>query len=333
MERITIIGMGPVGASIGLALRQARLSNTEIVGTDADREALSRASKAGAVEKAIGNLRSAVEGAQLVIMDTSLTDTKELLEVLGTDLADGCVVTDTGPLKMRVMEWAENSLSKGVSFVGGHPLLKKPVKDMKDGDATLFQGAHYCVIPSRSADQASVKTVVSLVETLGAKPFFLDASEHDSFSVAMSLLPTVLSAAYVTSTSRSGSWREMSRLASTEFELASHLATTDPQDSELACLANPDALVHWIDQLITELYAYRNYIKDKSDKLLESFIQAWEARGKWEVGVTDEDASRPNIPSLGQSMATMLVGERLVERHRQMTSEKKQSKWKYQRKG
>ena len=62
MERITIIGMSPIGASIGLALMRARLRNTEIIGTSVDRNALTTAAKMGAMDKAISNVRSAVEG-------------------------------------------------------------------------------------------------------------------------------------------------------------------------------------------------------------------------------------------------------------------------------
>lgn len=332
LDRITIVGMGPVGTSIGLALKEAKLANTEIIGTSAERNDLNKAAKMGAVDDATPNLRSAVQGAKLVILDVSITDTREFLDVLGTILDDGAVVTDTGATKVRVTEWAEESLPKGISFVGGNPLMKNPVVSLEDANPAAFKGINYCVIPSESAEKEAVRTVVGLVEILGAKPLFLDPHEHDSYAVAMTYLPIVMSSAFVTATSGSRSWREMHRLASSEFSEFSRLAGNDPQDNETACLTNPDALVTWLDSLITELYFYRNQIKDRSEDLLETFIKAWEARSRWEVNAVVED-EQTAMPSARESMASAFLGERLLDRYRQMTgSDKQKHDWKYKRK-
>ena len=331
MERITIVGMGPVGASIGLGLKRAKLRNTEIVGTSRSRNALSAVSKMGAADQTTSNLRSAVDGAQLVILDLPVTEMREILEAIGPVLDDGCVVTDTGTTKVRVMEWADQNLPPAVNFVGGHPLLKKQLRSLDDAAPTAFENGDYCVIPAKSADRDSVRTVVGLVEALRANPLFLDPHEHDSYAAAMTHLPTVLSAAFVTATTGSDAWRDMHRLAASDFGDFSSLASNDPEDNEAACLANPDALVHWLDQMITELYSYRNQIKDRSDKLLESFVKAWEAEARWQVGAVVAD-NRERIPSAADSMATIFVGERLMDRYRQMTGKgKKDSRRKYSR--
>lgn len=314
---------------MGMALKQARLSNTEVVGTSRDRDELTVATKVGAVDKAESNLRAAVEGAQLVILNATIADTKELLENLGPALEDGCVVTDTGSMKLRAIEWAEASLPKGVSFVGGHPLIKKSLRSMQDADHTVFQNIAYCVIPAKSADQESVKTVVGLVEMLGAKPLFMDAHEHDSYAVAMTQLPIVMSAAYVTATAGSPAWREMHRLAASEFREFSALAAGDPLDNETACLANAEEMVRWLDQLILELYSYRNQIAERSDSLIDALIKAWEARARWEAGAVVEDNSRPTLPSASESMAMAFFGERLVSRYKQMKDKDDKKSWKY----
>ena len=334
MVRITIIGMGPIGTSIGLALKRSDLVNTEIVGTSRNRDALSRASKIGAVDKATGNLGSAVKGAQLVVLDTPMSETKELMEAIGPILDDGCVVTDTGISKVLVMEWADQYFPRGISFVGGHPLPKKQLRSLDDADSSVFKGIDYCIIPAKSAAKQSVETVVSVVEMLGAKPFFLDPQEHDSYAAAMSHMPIVLSSAFVTATAGSNGWREMHRLAASEFGGLSYLASNLPDDNEAACLANTEALVHWLDRIITELYAYRNNIKENSDSLLDSFVEAWGARSQWEDGTVLRD-QEPKIPSAGEAMANAFVGGRLAERFRQMTGrekEKKKSGWRRFRK-
>ena len=332
MERITIIGTGVVGVSIGLALKRANLRNTEIVGSSGDRDALKIAYDAGAYDDQTSNLRNAVRGAQLIVLDSPFTQTRELLDAIAPIVEDGCVVTDTCTAKVRAMEWAEQLLPNSVSFVAGRPLIRKPLRRSKTLPLT-FSGARTTAFhPSRSADETSVKTVVGMVELIGAKPLFLDPHEHDSYAVAMEVLPTVLSSAFVTTTAGSESWREMHQLAASTFAEYSRLASEDPIDNEAVCYTNIEALVHWIDEYITELYSYRNMIRESNDELVETFIKAWEGRARWDAGAV-VDTGENALPTAGQSMATAFFGEKLTQRYQQMTGgdDKKQKSWTYLR--
>lgn len=330
MERITIIGTSVVGVSIGMALKKANLRNTEIVGSSGDRDALKIAAKAGAYDEDTSNLRNAVRGAQMIILDSAFTQTRELLEAIAPIVEDGCVVTDTCSAKVKSLEWAAELLPRSVDFVGGRPLIKKPSVNLEDASAELLQEAQYCITPGQSASQESVRTVVGMVELIGAKPLFLDAHEHDSYAVAMEVLPTVLSSAFVTATAGSDSWREMHRLAAGTFSEYSRLASEDPLDNEASCYANPNALVHWLDRYITELYAYRNMINDSDDSLVNTFISAWENRAKWDAGAV-VNTGENNLPSAGESMANAFFGERLTQRYRQATGSEKKQSWIYRR--
>ena len=331
LERITIIGTGVVGVSIGLALKRANLRNTEIVGSSGDRDALRIAFKAGAYDEETSNLRNAVRGAQMIVLDSPFTQTRELIDAIAPIVEDGCVITDTCTAKVKAMEWAEQLLPRNVSFVSGRPLIRKPYTTLEDATPDLFRGAQYCISPSRTADETSVKTVVGMVELIGAKPLFLDPHEHDSYAVAMEVLPTVLSSAFVTTTSGSDSWREMHQLAAATFAEYSRLASEDPIDNEAACYTNVEALVHWIDEFITELYAYRNMIRESNDELVETFIKAWEGRARWDAGAV-VDTGENALPTAGQSMATAFFGEKLTQRYQQMTGgEEKKKSWNYLR--
>ena len=283
----------------------------------------------GAMDKAISNVRSAVEGAQLIIIDTPLTETRDALELVGGAAPDDCVVTDTGAAKVRVIEWAQQALPPNVSFVGGHPLTKNALTSLDDASASALDGVDYCLIPSPNADGEALRTVVGLVERLGAKPLFLDAKEHDSYAAAMTYLPIVVSSAFVTATTQAEGWREMHRLAASEFAEVSRYAGNDPLDSEVASRASPDELVLWLDKMIATLYSYRNQIKEDSDGLLDAFIKAWEARARWEANaVVSSDA--PGLPSAGDSMASAFLGDRLAKRMRELGGkEAPEKKFKY----
>ena len=331
MERITIIGTGVVGMSMGLALKRANLRNTEVVGSSGDRDALSVGAKAGAYDDTSANMRTAVRGAQLIVMDTAFTQTREMLEALAPIAEDGCVITDTGAAKVKALDWAAELLPRNVDFVGGRPLIRKPFSSLEDASADLMRGAQYCITPGNAARQESVRTVVGMAELMGAKPLFMDPHEHDSYAVAMEVLPAVLSSAFVSTAAGSESWREMHRLAAGTFAEYSRLASEDPLDNEASCYTNPNALVHWIDQYIAQLYEYRNMIKDADDGLVDAFVGAWENRARWEAGAVVNEGDENRLPSAGESMATAFLGDRLLQRYRQMTGSEKKQSWIYRR--
>ena len=328
MERITIVGVGPVGVSIGQSLMKRNLKNTEVVITSGDRAVMSAVSKMDAAHKTIGGLRQAVETAQLVILDAPLGELHELMEVIGPSIEPGAVVTDTVSVKGPVMKWASEYLPSDASFVGGHPLLKEVPLSIEDADPAIFAGAKYTVTPGASSDEQSIRTVVGLIEALGARPVFLDPAEHDSYAAAMHHLPVVISSAFVNSTAGSEGWREMHMLAESQFEMFGRHATNDPLDNEAVCLADPESLVHWIDALILELYAFRNEIKDSNEELIERFVHAWELRAKWEAdAVVPQDGVR--IPSAGESIASAMLGEKLAERLGALRRKEEESENKY----
>jgi len=333
VDRLVVVGLGHIGASIALALREAKLKDTEIVGTDNDRDRLTAASKLNVVDVTTKNIRSAVENSRLVIVTEPVGALRETFRAISPNISDGTVVTETSSPKLKSLEWAEELLGVDVDFVAGRPLIKK-MPDVEAGPTpSMFKDAEYCLIPSKTTSSSALSLVTSMVEAIGSKPIFLDAQEYDSYSSALIHLPIVLSAAFTTAMSSSDGWREMHRVASTEFASLSQLASEDPVDSEEAIRSNPGLVVHWIDRLISELYSYRENITEDNTDLLDSLIRAWESRARWDAGtVIDNDDS--GLPSSSMSLASTLLGDRLANRYRQLTKneEKDANTWTYKKK-
>ncbi|MBC7261196.1 MAG: prephenate dehydrogenase/arogenate dehydrogenase family protein, partial [Chloroflexi bacterium] len=122
--RTTVIGLGLVGSSIGLALKGTG-ADLEIIGHDKDSDAARRAYKSGCVDRTEWNLINACEGADLIIISTPLAGVKSTLAAIAQDVKPGCVITDTANLKVPVLDWARESLPNTVYFVGGHPIITK----------------------------------------------------------------------------------------------------------------------------------------------------------------------------------------------------------------
>ena len=320
MERITIIGIGPIGMSLGLGLKAAGLTDTEILGTSGDRKTLNYGKEIGAFDEISGNLRSALRGAQMVILDSTLGEARPLLEAIGPILEEGCLVTDTGLAKVKMMEWAAEYLPDNVEFVAGRPVPKEYMKSVEDATADAFDEGVYCIVTSRKTSQSAVKTIVGLAELLGAKPLFLDEHELDSYTSAALHLPILLSSALVNSVSSGPAWREIARVAGGEFGMVSELASGDAEDNALACLSSPDTTIRWLDQAIEELTAYRSHIEAGAEELGRSFDKALDDWAKWKTDTVVPNEA-PDLPSAGETMSGLFFGRHISRRFRNLTKE------------
>ena len=136
--RITIVGTGCIGTSIGLALHQTK-QPLFIVGHDKESGHASMAQRMKAIDKSEWNLISACEDADLVILAIPMVAIEETLKALAPHLKGGCVVTDTAGLKGQVIEWAEALLPATVNFVGGDPVVTSTGSGPAAASADLFR--------------------------------------------------------------------------------------------------------------------------------------------------------------------------------------------------
>jgi prephenate dehydrogenase len=280
VERISIIGLGLIGGSLALALKKAGTVR-DIVGFSRSSETLATAKQCGIIDHDANDLSSAVKRAEMVVIAAPVMATKEILASISRHLPANCIVTDAGSTKLEVMQWAEEYLPANVSFIGGHPMAGKETSGIGEAYADLFQGCVYCLTPARNAGPQAVKTMKTIVESIGATPFFVDAELHDNLVAGVSHLPMLLSAAFVTATTRSRSWPEMAKLAAGGYRDISRLASGNPEMNRDICITNKGKIVYWIDCYIDELLRYRSLVAEDGAELLKALIQAREAREKW----------------------------------------------------
>ncbi len=307
--RMTIIGTGLVGTSIGLGLKKSK-PNYEIVGHDKDPGAASKAKKLGAVDKTAWNLINAIEGAGLVILALPLDAIKPTLEAIAPYLAQGCVVTDTASAKRQVLTWAEAILPPGVHFVGGHPLLTAEGQGPESATAALLDGATYCLTPTPETNPEAVELLTGLAATLGASPYFLDAVEHDNFMAAVGYLPLLMAASLMNLAANSPSHRELRKLSGGDFRHATALSETNAAATAQICVANSEAVLRCLDAYVNELGRLRGLIAAGGPELQSDLQKAAEARALWLSRADDEEseAMRVASESTGDLMRHMFVG-------------------------
>ena len=319
--RITIVGLGFIGGSIGLALHRAG-GDFEVVGHDRERSTAAQAQRIGAVDKTDWNLISACEDADLIVIATPVGGIQDTFKAIAPYLKAGCLITDTATTKVQVVKWAEEILPQEVHFVGGDPVVG-------DGGATgidaaradLFSGAIYCLTPAASAAPDAVRLASDFISLLGAVPYFLDPLEHDGLLAGVDHLPFVLSTALLGITTESAAWREMRKLAGGVFEDATGFASVDPMVYRDACLVNSENIVRWIDAYSVRLAELRETILARDAEKLEQVFEAvLLARQKWLKARAEgswEGQQPMEMPTMGSFMGQLFGLGRLTKRRKQ----------------
>ena len=278
---VTIIGLGLIGGSIGLSLRQGNKLGWEIVGYSRRQETVASALRLGAIGRGAVNLENAVKQADLVIIATPVLIVKEIFSEMAPHLSRGCTVTDTASTKVQVMKWAEEILPPNVDFIGGHPMAGKESYGIQAAEAELFRECTYCLTSPKKSSPKSIDIMTSIVKKLGGIPFFIDAQEHDNLVAGISHLPILLSAALVSLTTKNPSWLKMSKLAASGYRDLTRLASGNPEVNSHICLSNKEAIMHWADTFIQELERYRQFVAKGDKRLEQALAEANKARQQW----------------------------------------------------
>jgi prephenate dehydrogenase len=197
LHRLSIIGVGLLGGSIGMAIKAA-LSNCEIIGYGHRAETLERAVQVGAIDRGTSDLKSAVSDADLVILCTPVGLLGEMLKGISGFLRPGAIVTDVGSTKASVVAASIEILPSNVDFVGSHPMAGSEKRGVEFARADLFRNALCIVTPTDATLSAAIEDVEAFWRMLGMRTCRMAPDDHDRALAEVSHLPHALAAALVT---------------------------------------------------------------------------------------------------------------------------------------
>ncbi len=184
--RITVLGVGLIGGSIGLAAKE-HVEGAEVVGFGRRPERLERARELGAVDRVTGSLAEALEGAEVCFACApvgALPDlVAEALSVAGPD----CAVSDVGSTKQDLVAAIADP-----RFVGGHPIAGAETAGVEHARADLFGGAVWYLTPQHHSGGLLYERLYRFVAALGARPVAVDPETHDRLVAVFSHLPHVM---------------------------------------------------------------------------------------------------------------------------------------------
>lgn len=190
-ERTTIVGVGLIGGSLGLALKRAGLSR-EVMGVGHRESTLRKAEELGAVDRWTLEAKAGVAEADLVVLCTPVGLVAEMAAKALPAMKRGTVLTDVASTKASITRTIEAMLPEGVAFVPGHPMAGSEQRGVEGARADLFRGARCILTPTERTPKGAVEAVAAMWRAVGAKVERLDAAEHDRIVAEISHLPHLI---------------------------------------------------------------------------------------------------------------------------------------------
>lgn len=281
-RKITIIGVGLLGGSIGLAARKRRLAQ-EIAGYARREKTIAECEKIGALDYATTDLLAAVSDADLVILCTPLAQMAALTKQFLPALKRGAIVTDVGSVKADVVRELESLVKKAdAHFVGSHPLAGGEKMGVLAAKADLYANAVCVVTPTKKSNAAAVRKVEQFWKSLGARALRLDAAKHDLLVSRTSHLPHVAAAALAGLVLDPKHPKSQVGLCATGFRDTTRIASGSPEMWRDISLANRKNLSQSVDVFIAELKRFQAALKKSDAQAVEKFFAtAKERRDNW----------------------------------------------------
>lgn len=279
LNKISIVGVGLIGGSLGLALKEKK-PNFKIVGID-KQEIIEKAIARGAVDEGTVNLEEGIEEADIVIIATPVKTILDLLPKINPFLKRGCLVTDTGSTKGQVVERANEVLSKDVFFVGGHPMAGSEKCGIESANPHLFQDRTYILTPTKKSNLIAIEKIFSLIKMIDANRLILDPIEHDRIVGAVSHLPQIIAVSLINTIGElalRGNNNNYFKAIGEGFKDMTRIASSPYKIWEDICDTNQENILKMIQEFRNYLEVIEDKLKNDPSSLKEEFQKASKLR-------------------------------------------------------
>ena len=280
IDRLAIIGVGLIGGSFALALKQAGAVR-EVLGVGRTAASLKLARQHGLIDRTVDIAEAAQ--ADCILLAMPVGETAAVLTQLAPHLKPGAIVTDAGSTKANVIAAARAALGARFSdFVPGHPIAGSELNGPLAARADLFQSRKVVLTPEPETRGDAQALVKALWAATGAQVEILKADLHDRIFAAVSHLPHLAAYALVNELAQRENSADFFRFAASGFRDFTRIAGSSPEMWCDIALANRQALLSEMDAYIAALQRVREAVKlGDEEALLKIFSRARNAREHW----------------------------------------------------
>lgn len=269
-RRVAIVGVGFMGASLGLAIKKKKLAK-EIIGIGHHETALREATDIGAIDESTMDLKKGIQGADLIVLATPVNAIIEALDIIGAEFKRSVIITDLGSTKAAIVERAEKVLHHSVLFVGSHPLVGSEKKGPTYANASLYEGGTCVMTPTDKTNRLAKEKIKQFWSQLGLNVKLMLPTEHDEALAFISHLPH-LSAFGLMKVLPENNHQE---IITQGFKDTTRIAASDAHMWKDITLSNSKFVLKALDEHVKVLAAIRKAIVVKDQEgLIEIFKQA-----------------------------------------------------------
>ena len=262
LQNLVIIGVGLIGGSFALALRNAGLVK-HIVGLGRSQENMLRALELGVIDEIAISSATALADADFVMLSTPVGQIQRVMAQIEPYLNKQTIVSDVGSTKQDVIDAAKNQLAKHLDhFIPAHPIAGTEFRGAEAADPLLFRNKHLIITPLKENNEQAINLVSMLWEACGARVSIMSAAQHDQILAIISHLPHMLAFTLMNHVQACADFDPdfVLSYAGSSLRDCTRIAASSPEMWRDICLANRV-------QLLAELQAYQNALTELREQL------------------------------------------------------------------
>ncbi|MEO6388457.1 MAG: prephenate/arogenate dehydrogenase family protein [Croceibacterium sp.] len=293
-RKVAIIGLGLLGGSIGLAVRQ-HLPGVATTGFDSDPAVRDRARERQLADTICDTAVEAVSGADLVILCVPVGAMSQAARDMQPGLSTDAVISDVGSSKLSIGRALDTALP-GHTVIPAHPVAGTEHSGPDAGFATLFHQRWCIVTPPEGADPAKVAALVAFWQALGAMVDTMDAEHHDLVLAVTSHIPHLIAYTIVGTASdlEDVTRSEVIKYSAGGFRDFTRIAASDPTMWRDVFLHNRDAVLEMLDRFLTDIALIREAIRASDGEMMfDLFTRTREIRRS--IVAIGQDDARPDF--------------------------------------
>jgi len=275
---VTIVGVGLIGASLGLALKKAGVV-TKVLGVGRSKENLDQAQKMGAIDGVV-DLVEAAKQSDVIVLCMPVAQMRAAFEIIEPHLEPRTMITDAGSTKGDVISAAKEVLGKkACQFVPAHPIAGGAQHGASAAKADLFQGKQTIVCPLQENSPEDIALISGLWESVGSMVKKIGSVQHDAIYAAVSHLPHLLSYALMASVVNSEDADQKLDHVGAGFKDFTRIAASSPEMWRDICIGNRAAILQELDRYLLIVNHMRKLVAEGDGEGLEKlFNKASKAR-------------------------------------------------------
>lgn len=278
LGRVCIVGVGLMGGSIGLSLKETGSADS-VIGVGRNPRRLETAVAAGAIDSWTTDLEEAAAGADLVILCATIGIIIDQIPSVLASAPPHCAITDIGSTKTAIVQSSGND----GRFVGGHPMCGSEKTGVEAAVSNLYAGATWAVTPTANTNDNALHTVLRLVRATGANALVLDPKQHDAIVAVTSHVPHVLAAALIQVAGLAlPSLPYLPRMTAGSFADMTRIAASPPEIWRDVCLTNRAAVLDVLGSYREQLDSLEKAVMMSDAVGIESFFRkGQEQKAAW----------------------------------------------------